>query len=68
MKIHDWIETVGIGTIAMVFLFSTFATIGHVEQVAADAKQYVNDKHSDVIDRIKDIQETVRRIEDRLNK
>lgn len=67
VKLRDWVETVGIGTIAMIFLFSTFATIGHVERVAADTKEYVNNKHDDVVDRIKDVQETVRRIEDRLN-
>lgn len=68
MKLRDWIESVGIGTIAVTFMFSTFATIGHVEKVAAEAKEYVDARHDAVVDRIKDIQETVRRIEDRLNK
>jgi predicted PurR-regulated permease PerM len=68
MKIKEWVETVGVGTILTIFLFTTFATVGHVERIAAETRSYVDQRHEDVLDRIKDIQETARRIEDRLNR
>lgn len=64
LKEFKWAAMVGASVVA--FLFSTFATVAQVNSIATDTRAYVNDKHVDVLDRLKEIQQTLHRIDERV--
>ena len=65
-RLREFKWAAAVGASIVVFLFSTFSTVAQVNSIASDTRTYVNDKHSDVLDRLKEIQQTLNRLEERL--